>query len=679
MTARFHTRRLAAPSLALSLFGGAFSVPAYAQEHEAADEIIVTGVPRARTAGELAQSVTVVASDELDRIRAATLGETLANQVGVSSSYFGAGASRPIIRGLAGPRVQMLEDGIGVMDAATLSDDHAVTVEPLAADQIEIFRGPTTLLYGSGAVGGVVNTVTTRIPQRAPENGLDGAFEVRGDSAARTRGGAVRLDGGSGKLAWHVDAGRRDSGDYEIPGFAHAGVDVAGVDADEPYGRVPNSAAESTSGAVGASWVGDLRFVGAGLTAFDTTYGVPGHHHEHEGEEAEPPVRIDLSQRRFDVRAGLEALPGAIEAVTVRFGAADYEHVELEGEEPGTRFTNDAAELRVELLHRAFGNWSGAFGVQLGEREFAAVGEEAFVPPVDTSSAGLFAVEQLELETWEVSLGARLESLRHTPSNGLPRFDGRATSLSLGAVRPLGAGLELAVTLALADRLPVAEELYSNGPHLATGVVQIGDAALKEETARHLDVGLRGGLERVDWSVTAFQTRYDDFIYLADTGAVDAESELPIFGYAQAAANFRGFEAELFAPLFDDGRREVDMRLFADYVRGELASGESLPRLPPLRYGARFEYHDERLLVGLEATRYDDQDDVAPFEDETPGYMLLNADFRWRLAGVSGMELELFVNASNLGDEDARKHTSFVKDRAPLPGRNYAFGVRSRF
>jgi iron complex outermembrane recepter protein len=684
MTTPTRVRRLAPPPFALTLLSSALALPAQAQNHADVDEIIVTGTPRDRAAGELAQSVTVVASDELDRVRAATLGETLANQLGVSSSQFGAGASRPIIRGLAGARVLMLEDGIDTMDAATLSDDHAVTVEPLAANQIEIFRGPTALLYGSGAVGGVVNTVTTRIPSRAPEDGFEGAFEVRGDSVAEARGAAVRLDGGGSQFAWHLDAGRRDSGDYEIPGFAHADADFAAAEPDAAFGVLPNSAAESESAAFGASWLRDNGFLGVGIKAFDTLYGIPGHVHEEEPLPGEPApeeevVRIDLDQRRVDLRGGWENLSGAIEGVNVRLGINDYEHVELEGDAVGTRFTNDATELRAELLHASVGRWSGAFGVQLGEREFAAVGDEAFVPPVDTSTTGVFMVEQLDLESWEVSLGGRVESVEHTPSNDLPRFDDSATSLSFGGVRQFGAGLSFVATVALSERLPVAEELYSDGPHLATGVVQIGDASLREETARHLDVGIRGQLQLVDWSVTTFRTRYDDFIYLADTGSVDPIHGLPISVYTQADADFSGFEAELFVPLLDNDRTEVDMRLFADYVRGELASGESLPRLPPLRYGARFEYHNERLLVGLEATRYDDQDEVAPFEEETPGYMLMNADVRWRLLAVSSMELELFINGSNLGDEEARKHTSFVKDVAPLPGRNYALGVRSRF
>jgi iron complex outermembrane receptor protein len=670
MAISFRVRRSAAPPLALALLSSALASLAHAQSHESPEEIIVTGMPRDRAAGELPQSITVVGGDELERIRASNLGETLANQLGVSSSYFGAGASRPIIRGLAGARVQMLEDGIDTMDAATVSDDHAVTVEPLAADQIEIFRGPTTLLYGSGAIGGVVNTVTTRIPAVPPDDGFEGAVEVRGDTVAAARNAALRLDGGSGRFAWHFDAGRRDSDDYEIPAFANAAVDFATADPDDAFGVLQNSAAESDSAAFGASWLGDDGFVGVGINSFDTLYGIPGE------EEA---VRIDLAQRRADVRAGWTGLAGAIEGMNVRFGVNDYEHVELEGDEVGTQFTNDAQELRVELLHRAAGNFSGAFGLQLGEREFAAVGEEAFVPPVDSSTLGVFVVEDVDLPSWDVSLGARVESQKHTPSNGLPVFDERATSLSIGGVRPFGDGYSFVATFARSERLPVTEELYSDGPHLATGAVQIGDPALRQETAQHVDVGLRGQLQRANWSVTTFYTQYDDFIYLADTGDVDSADDLPIFAFVQGDADFSGVEAELFVSLLAEGGNEVDLRLFADYVRGELDSGESLPRLPPLRYGARLEYHNERLLVGVEGTRYDEQDDVAPFETETPGYFLLNADFRWRLATAGSTEVELFLNASNLGDEEARKHTSFVKELAPLPGRNYALGIRSRF
>jgi iron complex outermembrane receptor protein len=629
--------------------------------------VVVTGVPHDRAPGELAQSVTVLRGDALDRARAANLGETLANQLGVSSSFFGSGASRPIIRGLAGARVQTLEDGIDSMDASSLSDDHAVGIEPLSADQIEIFRGPTALLYGSGAVGGVINTVTTRIPASVPEGGFAGAAEVRGDSAADARGVAVRLDGGAASFAWHFDAATRDSEDYEIPGFARrepGAGDVAGV--------LENSAAQSDAAALGASWIGDDGFIGMAVNTFDTVYGIPG--------DEEETVRIDLGQTRVDLKGGWMNLPGLIEVVNLRVGVNDYEHVELEGEEIGTYFTNDAVEARLELLHRAAGRWSGAFGVQMGKREFAAIGEEAFVPPVDTSTSGIFVVEELELDVWQLSFGGRVESQEQRPTGGSPDVDATARSVSFAGVRELASGdHSLALNLALSERVPVAEELYSDGPHLATGVVQVGDPSLDAETAQHIDVGVRGEAGDLHWGVTVFATSYDDFIYLADTGSVDPVDDLPIFAYAQRDADFTGIEAELFTPIASVAAGEVDLRLFTDFVRGELRGGEPLPRLPPLRYGMRVQYHDERVLLGLEATRYADQDETAAFELPTDGYTLVNADFRWRLAAAGGAELEVFVNASNLGNDEARKHTSFVKDIAPLPGRNYAVGVRSRF
>jgi iron complex outermembrane receptor protein len=670
MAIAFDAARLAVPlTLVMSLVSASLIASAQSQPAQAIDEVVVTGVPVDRDPGELAQSVTVIRGDELARSRAATLGETLASQLGVSSSQFGAGASRPIIRGLAGARVQVLEDGLDTMDAATLSDDHAVGVDALAADQIEIFRGPTTLLYGSGAVGGVINTVTTRIPTRSPD-GLDGAFELRADSVAGSRSAAVRLDAGGSKFAWHFDAARRDSDDYEIPGFARADAGP-----DDAAGFVPNSAAESDAAALGGSWLGDQGFFGVGMSLFDTLYGIPGHAHE---DGAEPPVTIDLKQRRLDVRGGWMRRGGAIEAVNLRVGVNDYEHVELEGDAVGTQFTNDGSELRLELEHRAIGAWTGALGVQRSEREFAALGDEAFVPPVETVTLGVFLVEQLERDRWQLSLGGRVESTRHVPTNGLPRYDERATSLSFGSVREVGDSGSLVLTLAVSERIPVAEELYSDGPHLATSVVQLGVATLGQETARHVDVGFRGRRGAVDWSVTGFRTRYGDFIYLADSGALDAVHELPIFVYGQADADFSGIEAEVDVPLLMKAGNAVDLRLFADYVRGELASGESLPRLPPLRYGARLEYRNERFLAGLEAARHDAQDHVAVYEQPTAGYTLVGADFRWQLV-AGAAEIEVFATASNLGDAEARKHTSFVNDLAPLPGRNFAVGVRSRF
>jgi iron complex outermembrane receptor protein len=559
-----------------------------------------------------------------------------------------------------------------------LSVDHAVSIDPLVADQIEIFRGPTTLLYGSGAIGGVINTVTTRIPEYAPDDGFEGAFELRGDSVSNDRSGAVRLDGGGDRFAWHFDALTRDTDNYDIPGFADQHALEEG--SDEVEGILENSDIEVDSAAVGGSWLGANGFFGVSVSTFATNYGVPGHHDEEgaEEEEEEPAVRIDLDQTRVDLKGGWAGFAGGIEAVNLRFGINDYEHVELEGGETGTLFNNDAYEGRIELLHAPWGGWNGAFGLQFSDREFSAIGEEAFVPPVETRSYGIFWLEQRDLERWQVSFGARFEQQEHEPSSG-PTVDDTATSLSFAGVRELGNDYSLVLNLALAERLPVAEELYAFGPHLASGAIEIGDPSLTEETAQHFDIGIRKSAGDLTWSVTAFFTSYDDFIFLSDTGVVDPDEELPIFAFAQQGADLQGLEAELFTPVATVGEGELDLRIYADYVEGELSNGENLPRVPPLRYGSRLQYHDERFLAGVEATRYDDQDETAPFEEPTGGYTMVNADFTWQLATARGVELDLFVRGTNLTDEDARKHTSLVKEIAPLPGRNYSVGVRSRF
>jgi iron complex outermembrane receptor protein len=664
-----------------------FSLSPTAHAQHEIEEIRVVATPLEQSVAEIAQSVTVIGGDDLRRAQSTNLGETLAGQLGMSASSFGAGASRPIIRGLAGARVKMMEDGIDSLDVSTVSVDHAVSVDPLVAEQIEIFRGPTTLLYGSGAVGGIVNTVTNRIPESAPADGFDAGFELRGDTVADDRTGAFRLDGGGDAFAWHVDALRRESGDYEIPGEAelhHPGEEEEEEEEEHAFGILENSAVETSSAAFGGSWLGDDAFFGVSVSGFETLYGIPGHHHEEEAplpgeEEEEEHVRVDLDQTRFDIKGGWSNISGALDAINLRIGVNDYEHRELEGAEIGTLFENQAYEGRLEFLHAPWGEWDGAFGVQFGEREFSAIGEEAFIPPVDTTTLGVFMLEERGFDDWTLSIGGRLEDQEHRPSDGSPNVSDTAASLSLAAIRTLAGDYALALHVAVAERLPVAEELYANGPHLASQTFEIGDPALGTETSRHMDIGLRKTGGTLTWTVTAFYTSFADFIYLRDTGTADAESELTIFQYAQEDAEIMGLEAELFAPIAQIGSGELDLRLYADTVRGELDSGEDLPRLPPLRVGARLQYHDEGLILGLESAWYDDQEDTAPFEEATSGYTMVNADLSWTLPRASGPEISLFLKGANLLDEDARRHTSLVKDLAPLPGRNFVAGLRATF
>lgn len=648
----FRRGRRSAPVLSLVL------APFAAGSQEATEEIVVTATPGNQTAAELAQSVTVLGGEELERLRAANLGETLEAQLGMTASYFGAGASRPIIRGQAGARVRNMEDSIDAMDVSTVSDDHAVSIDPLVAQQVEIFRGPTTLLYGSGAVGGVVNTVTNRIPEAAPADGFDAALELRGDTVADEKTVALALDGGSDAFAWHLDAADRETEDYEIPG---------------PEPVLLNSALELSSYSLGGSWLGDSSHFGLAVSSFDTLYGVPGH-------EGEPLISIDLEQTRVDLKGGWLDLQGAIEAVNLRFGVNDYEHAEIEGDEVANIFRNDAWEGRVELLHAPLGSWSGAFGLQVSDRDFEVGGgaEEPFVPPVASSSYGLFLLERLETEDWDLELGARYEDGEHEPT-GAPTVDGTATSVSAAAIRRFGDGFSFAFNLASAERLPVAEELFAFGPHHASEAFEVGNPALDTETALHFDIGIRKAMGELAWSITAFMTDYDGFIYLRDTGLVDATDLLPIFEFSQEDAEFSGLEAEFFAPIAQPGDGEIDLRLFTDFVDAELSNGENVPRIPPLRYGARLAWHTESITVGFDATVYDDQSDIAPLETPTAGYTLVSADLDWRIGSGQGADLSFFVRATNLLDEVALRHSSFIKDIAPLPGVNYSVGLRALF
>ena len=637
----------------------AFPWPVGAQH---ADEtVVVTATPGSQSTGELAQSVTVLGGEELARVRALNIGETLAGQLGMSASSFGAGASRPVIRGLAGARIRTMEDGIETMDIATVSADHAVGVDPLIARQIEIFRGPTTLLYGSGAVGGVVNTVTNRIPDFAPEDEFDAAFEVRGNTVADERTFSVAFDGGGADLAWHFDVTNRETDDYELPGS---------LSFEQDSDFLANSDLQLESYSLGGSWLGERGSFGLSVSEFETQYGIPGH----EGDEER--VRIDLEQTRVNIKGAWYGASGFVEAINLRIGISDYEHVEIEDLEIGTRFENDAYEARLEFLHSPIGAWSGAYGLQIGGRDFLAIGDEAFIPPVDTESAGIFLVERYESQPWNLEFGVRYETQEHRPINAAS-VDDSAISLSAAAVRDFGRGLSLALNLASAERLPAAEELFADGPHLATNLIEIGDPSLRSETSTHFDIGIRQSVGDLTWRVTVFATEYDDFISLSDTGIEDPVEALPVFRYSQSNASFYGIEAEFFVPVAEIGEGEVDLRVFGDLVGAELDSGEDVPRIPPRRYGVRLAYHNDRFSAGLEATRYDAQNAVAAFESPTRGYTLAGFDLEWTVGSNPNANVSLFVRGSNLLDEDARRHASLVKDIAPLPGRNVTFGLRA--
>lgn len=663
------------------------------------EELVVTATGEARGLGEIAQAAAVLTGSELLGRLEMSLGDTLASEPGVTSTSFGPGASRPVIRGLGGGRVRVLEGGVGSGDASDTSPDHAVSANPFDAERIEIVRGAASLLYGSAAVGGVVNILDERIPEVVPEVAVSGRVTLRGGSAANERSGGVHLDGRlSENLAWHVDGFRRDSDDLEIPGDADAdhaeeedGEDHGEEDHEVP-GVLANSAVEAEGGTAGLSWVGSRGFFGVSYTVYDSLYGVPGHGHEGEhdhGEEGhgadgarsggsstkdeeegeEEAVRIDLAQRRLDVRGELDTAFAIFRGLKLRFGRTDYQHQELEGEEVGTLFTNDAWELRLEAPHRAVGPLTGTIGLQATSRDFAAIGEEAFVPPSETSGWAAFLFEELTSGPlrWQFGLRYETQDVRTRDEQRAERSH-RGVSASLGAIWTLSEQWAIATSLARGVKLPNAEELFANGPHVATRAFEVGDPTLEEETALGLDLTLRRNGEPVDGSFTVFATRYDDFILDLPTGEV--VDGLPVFRFAAQDAEFRGVEGELHLELWHGEPHHLELELSGDYVRAEnRETGEALPRIPPLRLGVGLLYRSAAWSGRLEVRHVATQDRVASNETPTDGYTFLNAEIGYRFFAGQTVH-DLLLRGHNLLDEEARNHVSFLKDLAPLAGRD---------
>ncbi len=682
---------VAAIALALPALALAQAAPTE-ENHEHAkaktlDTLEVTASPLRNAIDNLARPVSVLAGEELDARKAGTLGETLERQSGVQSSYFGAGVGRPIIRGQDGARVQVLSSGSASLDVSTVSADHAVTIEPFLADQIEVLKGPATLLYGSGAIGGAVNVVDGRIPTAPVGKTVSGRAEIRHGSAAGDNVGMARLDADAGALTLHVDAFRRDSGNYDIPGFAFSPALVAEELAEgeelEHFarGKLPNSALETQGGGLGASWFGERAWFGASAGTYRTNYGIPPGAHEHEEaggppvEEEEPEiVRLDMRQDRFEFRGGLRGV-GPLQEINYRVTRSLYEHTEFEGEEVGTVFENVGTEARIEAVQNEFNGWRGAVGLQYGHRDFSAIGDEAFVPPSISRDLGLFVLQERDFGDFKLELGARHDRVSVDPENGAT-VDRNATSLAVGGLWHFSDVMHLSLNLDRAERAPTAEELFSDGSHVATQSYEIGNAGLDVETSTSAEIGLHLHQGRFEGKASVYRSSYSNYIYLEDTGAV--QDDLPVRAWVQGDATFTGWELEGSVDLFENASGLWQLRLFADAVDAKLDGGGRLPRIAPGRVGADLNWSLDAWRARVGAVRVADQDDVAELESPTEGYTRVDAGlaYHWDV-GSAGWEA--FFEGRNLTDQEARVHTSYLKDFAPLPGRNLAVGLRVAF
>ena len=627
--------------------------------------VIVTATPFSAAEGEqILTPAKVLAGDELRSKLGSSLGDTLSSELGVSASAFGAGASRPIIRGLEGNRVKVLENGMSVSDLSGLSNDHAVTGEAATARQIEILRGPAALLYGSGAIGGLVNVVNERIPTELHEK-PSGVMETRYSGVDHGRAVSFSGDAAHGRLALHVDGSGRDAVDYHVPGLPHGDT-------------LPDSSLRQHTLGTGASIVGERGYLGASVSSLKKRYGIPG------GEGA----RIDLDQTRYDIDGQLEQPLAGFEKLRFKAGYSDYGHVELNAEGgPETVFANRSTETRLELTHKPVRGWEGSFGIQTEHTRFSGLsadtGEAPTVPVTASRSHAAFLVEQRSFDKMRVSAGLRGESVTREPEGAAPRRSFDLLSYSAGAAWPLARDYTVGVTASVAQRAPGTDELYSGGPHESTLTYDIGDPNFKKETSRNLELSFRKVEGLVRWQVNLFENRVRDFIYgevgetlLDDEGNPGDELRERLF--RQADATIRGMEAEISYNRHPH-LQGLSLRAFGDLSRGSLDDAGSLPLQPARRIGIEAGYRQGALRGGMTVLRALKQERLASFETTpTPAYTQLDANLSWTQR-LRNADLTWFIIGKNLLDQDIRISTSVLKDVAPLPGRNLTVGVRAAF
>ena len=636
------------------------------------------------------------------------IGDLLTKVPGVSATSFAPGSSRPVLRGQQGERVRVLVDGVGTADVSNTSVDHATTIEPITVERIEVLRGPAVLLYGSQAIGGAVNVIDKRIPTRMPDEDFhfDGFAGV--DSATDLRTGAASLDVGLGEsLVFHVDGSWRQTDDVEIGGFQlsrgfreelleEAAEKQADGELDEAAefreaagqrGFVPNSDMESWTINAGLGLILGESTFGASLGWYDTNYGVikrPGLKHEHGGEEGgeeeeeegEENVRIDLQQFRADFKGDIYLGEGAFERLKLRVGYSDYTHTEFEGPEVGTVFDSTSVEARAELVQNTGGTLRGSSGIQYQHRDFFAVGAEAYIPPNLTDQVALFTLQELGTGPFQIEAAGRAEFTKvKAQTLGIERdFD--TYSGALGLVYEGIEGIRVGINGSRAERAPSAEELFSNGPHIATQAFEVGDANLRTETAWGLEAYARGSIGAGTFNLTVFKQWFGNYIFLEETG--EEEDDLPVFQYLQQDADFFGIEADLNYPIIDGEGFRLITDLRASYVEAELADGTAVPRIPPLSLLGALEAQTGAFDVRGEVQWFDKQDRTTAFETPTDSFTLVNALIAWRpLADNQNVTVQLA--ADNIFDVNGRRHASFTKDFVPLVGRNFRASVRLSF
>ena len=621
--------------------------------------------------------------------KSASLGDALGAEVGVQSNAFGAGTSRPVIRGQEGARVKVLQNAAENIDVSTLSPDHAVTVDPLLAQKIEIIQGPSTLLYGAGTVGGVVNVTDCKIPTQMPEQGTEGNVALRYNSGRDEKLASAGVTVGLGEqVALRVEGLTRKANDYIAPDYLHEG---------EPERRVANTFAEGQTVNVGVSWIHERGFTGLSYSNRQDQYGLPGHNHEYESchahgtnlhcgehdpdhdEEQEHEQHahetgpwIDLKSERYDVRTELNDPFAGFKKLRAQASYTDYQHDEIEQDLISTRFKNKGYDARLELLHQPLGVWEGVIGAQYGQQKLTLTGEEAFLAPNTTKKWSLFALEHAQFNEVHVELAARAEQQQIDVDDASQKdVDATAYSFSSAANWQFAPNYKLSLVASHQQRLPLAQELYANGVHFASNSYELGNDRLSKEQSNNLELGFHFDNERLDYHLHVYHNWFDDYIY-AQT--LDREQDFRLVQYTQDSARFYGAEAEIayqLSPMYK-------VNLWGDYVRGKIDHANA-PRVPAARVGTKVKADFGDGLSGTaEYTHVLQQDQITSYEAKTPSHHVFNVGMAYTAPYSSAGDYQLFLNANNLFDEQVYQHTSFLST-IPQVGRNFTVGVNFSF
>lgn len=702
--------------ITLSIFA-VITPSAFAQQEEATvavqtlETIQVQAHPLIQTAADFAVADHVVDQKALSE-RATTIGDALADELGVYSNQFGTGASRPVIRGQDGPRVKVLQHASETADVSTLSPDHAVTVDPILAKQVEVIRGPSTLLYGAGTVGGLVNVTDQKIPTQMPEDGLEGTVGLRYNSGSDEKLASAGVIAGIGEnFALRVEGSKRKANDYIAPDYV----------VEEPHGdhshfhkerRVDNTFAEGQTVNIGGSWIHDRGFVGLSYSNRQDQYGLPGHSHEYHGcvlhgdhfhgcptpDDSDVPAHeehggpwVDLKSVRYEVRTELEQPFAGFDKLRAHASFTDYEHDELEENEVISNFKSKGYDGRLELVHVPVAGWEGVIGTQISQQKINLAASEhdhhedgdeddeehhvhgsgVVMPDTRTQKYSLFALEHKQLGDVHVELGARIDHQKVKVDSDQKDYSGTGVSASAAANWEFAPNYKLSVVGSHQQRLPLAQELYADGLHFATNTYEFGNPDLDKETSNNLELGLHYEGDKLDYHVHVYHNWFDDYIY-GET--VAQNGNLRGVHYTQDKARFYGTEAQAGYQINDMYKLSV----FGDYVRGKIEA-ENAPRVPAGRLGTKVEADFADGWSGLaEYYHVFNQDKIASYEDETQGYNMVNVGLSYANSLADNNAYRVYFKANNLLDDQVYSHTSFLSN-IPQVGRNFTVGVQYDF